>query len=280
MAAPGARRRGRRGRMLAVPPTVDELLRVLRASHDQLVDTAGQLDAAGVAAPSYCSDWNRAQVFSHLGSGAEIGVATLRAALGEGPAPENEKIWDRWNAMSPAEMASGFVEWDGRHIAAMEQLDAGQREALRIPFFLGPIPVDAALTFRLHEHVQHNWDIQVSLDPHATLLPDAVPLLLGLLPTLARFTARPAEVALPDPIRLAIDTTDLDRHYLFTVTGEQAELAEIDAAPADPTGTLTLPAEAFLRLNSGRLDPAHTPAAVRTEGKPTLDDLRNLFPGY
>jgi uncharacterized protein (TIGR03083 family) len=266
--------------MLAVPPTVDELLRVLRTSHNQLAATAAKLDAADVAAPSYCTDWNRAQVLSHLGSGAEIGLATLRAALGAGPAPEPEKIWDRWNALPPEEMARGFVEHDDLHLTAMEQLDAGQRETLRLPFFLGPIPVDAALTFRLHEHVQHNWDVQVSLDPRATLLPDAVPLLLALPPTLARFSARPAQAALPGPIRLAINTTDPERHYLLTVTGDQAELAETDAAPADLTGTLDLPAEAFLRLGSGRLDPDHTPTGVHAEGQTTLDDLRKLFPGY
>jgi uncharacterized protein (TIGR03083 family) len=266
--------------MQRVPPSVEESLQVLRASHNVLADIAKQLDGDAVASGSYCDDWNRGQVFSHLGSGAEIGLGTLRAALGQGEAPENEQIWDRWNAMSPADMAAGFVEWDDRHIATMEQLDAEQRDSVRLPFFIGPLTLAQALVFRLNEHTLHSWDIRVSLDPTATLLPEAVPLMLDLPTTLVRFAARPAEAALPGPVRLAINTTEPEHHYLLSIDGDQATLSTADGTPADATGTVDLPAESFLRLISGRLDPAHTPSTVHSTGFPTLDDLRRLFPGY
>ena len=50
-------------------------------------------------------------------------------------------------------------------------------------------------------------------------------------------------------------------------------------APSEGDGPadLTLPAEAFVRLVYGRLDPDHTPAF---EGDPAdLDTLRRTFPG-
>ena len=50
-------------------------------------------------------------MLSHLGSGSEIGRYPLVAAAGaaEDP-PENQDVWDRWNALAPADQAAGFVE--------------------------------------------------------------------------------------------------------------------------------------------------------------------------
>jgi uncharacterized protein (TIGR03083 family) len=270
-----------------MPPAIGDLLKALRISHDQLADIAGRSDVAALADPSYCRDWNRAQVLSHLGSGAEIGLNTLRAALDEGPEPDREEIWARWNALSPTGMAEAFVESDDRYLAALEGLDPDRRETLLVPFFLGPTPLAGVLTFRLHEHVLHNWDVRVSIDPQATLIPEAVPLMLGLPPAIIRWAARPAEADLSGPVRLAITTTDPQRHYLLTVSGDQAELHDVDPAAADPaagtgdtTGSLDLPAEAFLRLGAGRLTPDHTPPGTAAHGQPSLDQLRSLFPGY
>jgi hypothetical protein len=39
-----------------------------------------------------------------------------RAAHPEG----NQAVWDRWNAMSPAEQAANFVTWEGRLVQALE----------------------------------------------------------------------------------------------------------------------------------------------------------------
>ena len=56
-----------------------------------------------------------------------------------------------------------------------------------------------------------------------------------------------------------------------------------DIDPADPDdsydGSVDLPAEAFLRLVYGRLDPDHTPA-VAESGTRGLADLRAVFPGF
>jgi hypothetical protein len=44
-------------------------------------------------------------------------------------------------------------------------------------------------------------------------------------------------------------------------------------------GEVRIPAEAMLRLAYGRLDPAHTPAAVEADPA-VLDRLRTVFPGF
>jgi hypothetical protein len=61
------------------------------------------------------------------------------------------------------------------------------------------------------------------------------------------------------------------------VIGEKAELAD---RPADADAVLTLPAESWLRLVSGRLAPARTPDGVSVSGAITLEQLRQIFPGY
>jgi uncharacterized protein (TIGR03083 family) len=274
--------------MPTMPPAIDDLLKALRISHDQLAGIAGRLDAAALAAPSYCRDWSRAQVFSHLGSGGEIGLNSLRAALGEAAEADREEIWARWNALPPEGMARGFIEADDRYLTAVEQLDADRQEALLVPFVFGPTPLAGVLTFRLHEHTLHNWDVQVSLDPQASLLPEAVPLLLDLPTATIRWVARPAEADLPGPVRLTVTTTNPQRHYLLTVADDTAELHDTGTGtgtgPGDTTdgatGKLDLPAEAFLRLAAGRLDPDHIPPGTHADGHPTLPQLRTLFPGY
>jgi uncharacterized protein (TIGR03083 family) len=262
-----------------MPPAIGALLTALRASHRQLAGIASQLDGAALTAGSYCRDWNRAQVLSHLGSGAEISLGGLRAGLDGTPEPSRDEIWPRWNALPPEAMASGFVEADDRFLAAVEALDPDRRDSLQVPFFLGPTPLAGVLTFRLFEHTLHNWDIRVTLDPHATLLPEAVALLLDLPPVMIRWAARPADATLPVPSELTVTTTDPHRRYLLTVAADRADL-QADTAAANPTGGLTLSAEAFLRLASGRLDADHTPPGTQLDGQLTLTDLRTLFPGY
>ena len=54
---------------------------------------------------SYCTDWSVAQVLSHLGSGAEIGLMMLPGALGEAEPVSRDAfgpVWDRWDARSQA----------------------------------------------------------------------------------------------------------------------------------------------------------------------------------
>ena len=34
----------------------------------------------------------------------------------------NQAVWDRWNAMAPAEQAANFVAWEERLVGALEAL--------------------------------------------------------------------------------------------------------------------------------------------------------------
>ncbi len=258
-------------------PNFDDVLSALRGSSSDLARIADKLDADAIRQPSYASEWSIAQVYSHIGSGAEIGLATVRAALGEGPPPDNEAIWDRWNEYSPEQMVSESVAADQRYVAFAEAVSPATRESLSVDSYMGPIDLATWLTLRLHEHALHAWDVRVALDPTATLRADAVPILLdGPLLMIGGAMARGDK---PAQGRLGIDVGDPERHLLLSID-DGVELAAVEGDPADRTSRLVIPAEALLRLTAGRLDSDHTPDSVRSEGTPTLDDLRRLFPGY
>ena len=44
--------------------------------------------------------------------------------------------------------------------------------------------------------------------------------------------------------------------------------------------TVRIPAEASARLTAGRLAPEYTPDGTTVDGVISLDDLRNVFPGF
>ncbi|GAB3534964.1 maleylpyruvate isomerase family mycothiol-dependent enzyme [Phytohabitans suffuscus] len=259
----------------------DTVIAALRAGHDTLASFVSGLGDGDLAGPSGASEWDISQVLSHLGSGAEINLATLQAALDGHPNPGrdfNLSVWDRWNAMSRRDRADGFLRSNEAATARYESLDAATREALRVDLGFLPVPVDVATAarMRLSELALHSWDVRVGSDPHATLAPDATAALLEAASGMLAWTSRPEALGGREAV-LRVTTTDPDS----TFTLHLAEPVSVDpAAPQTPDGTITLPAEAWLRLVAGRLAPRHTPPTVTTTGTADLDLLRDVFPGY
>lgn len=249
------------------------VIAALRASHDRVAGLAASLAAGQETAQAYPTEWSIAQVFSHIGSGAEIFDLNLTAGLTAAPAPgreANPPIWDRWNAKAPADQVRDGVAADGALVGKLEALTPQQRVELRFPSFLGPVDVDQGVRLRLNEHTVHSWDIAVALDPAATLAPEPLPYVLDGLARVAGWTGKPH--GLETTVR--VTTIDPTRAFTLAFTGEKVTLAEDGGEGA---GSLVLPAEAFIRLVYGRLDPAHTPelAVVGID----LDDLRRAFAG-
>jgi hypothetical protein len=130
-------------------------------------------------------------------------------------------------------------------------------------------------SLRTPEHIVHTWDVEVALDPSATLNPAGVPLIASVL---AQRAGRFAKTA-PVPFALVVRT--LDPALAWSITADDAvQLTEGPDAAAASGGQLELPTEAFIRLLFGRLDDNHTPADVALSGGVTLDQLRETFPGF
>src|SRR3954453_21068168 len=189
----------------------DETIKALRSGHDDLAALVRGFTADDLARPSGASKWDVSQVLSHLGSGAEISLASLEGALeGTGtPGGEfNQSVWARWDAMSREERAENFLTADAALVARYEGLDAQTRQNLRIDIGFLPAPVDVAGAggLRLTEVTYHVWDVKVAFDPAATLASEGVPLLFDQVGMLIRFLGRPAELD-GRPVRVAARTT-------------------------------------------------------------------------
>jgi len=251
----------------------------LRSSHDRLAGLAGPLSAEQVRGPSYCRDWTIAQVLSHLGSGADIGLLMLPGALGEGEPVTPEAfgpVWDAWNAKTPDAQAADALAADDAHVTALEQLTDAQLGAISMSFFGMELDAVGLVRLRLGEHVLHTWDVAVALDPAATVPPGAVDLLTD---NVAEFLAPRLGKAPAAPFAVRITTTAPDRDYLLAT----ADAVQMTPWPEGSTGTLArpvaMPSEALLRLAYGRLDPEHTPAGVSGDAT-DLARLREIFPGF
>ncbi|QFY07734.1 maleylpyruvate isomerase family mycothiol-dependent enzyme [Nonomuraea phyllanthi] len=259
----------------------DAVIAALRIEHDRLAGLVPTLTDEQLAGPSGAAEWDLSQVLSHLGSGAEISRGTLQAALDDRPAPGRdswESVWDRWNAMGRRERADGFLKADESLIELYESLDAKTRETLHVDLGFMPEPVDVAAAgrLRLNELALHSWDVRVAFDEHATLTPESTGQLLPGLSGMLGWIGKPDRLdGRTGVVRVA---TSAPASVFALRLGDPVSVDH--DVPAEPDGTLTLPAEAWVRLVSGRLGPRHTPAAVTTTGAVDLDVLRAVFPGY
>jgi len=259
----------------------DRVIAVLHAAADQLEPLVRGLTPEQLTAPSAASEWDVSQVLGHLGSGAVITIAGLRAALDGKPNPgldANRLVWAVWDAMSPAERAAGYLDANADLLAAYDALDAGTRRDLRIDLGFLPEPVDvaAAARFRLNEFALHSWDVRVALDPAATVHPDAVPELLDVEAFLLGFLARPAVLDGRD-LALAVTLREPDRSFGLLLGASGASVGPV---PEHADGTVTATAESWLRLVTGRLAPERGPSDVDVTGDVALETLRQVFPGF
>lgn len=255
-------------------PLVDRVLAALHANHQALAALVPTLSQENLGDPSGATEWSIAQTLSHIGSGAEISRHPIATAAGERVAAEdNQTIWARWNASSPADQAAAFVKHDAAYLDTIEALSTEQRHHLMIDlgFLPEPVPLVVALGMRLNEVANHAWDVRVGVDPSATVDPGSAELLIelfsGPLAFLLRFSAKADEI---------------EREVRMAIPGGAVEITDavrVSDSLDEPTATFEGPAEAVVRLLSGRLSPEHA-AGVRVTGNVTLDELRRVFPGY
>ncbi len=257
----------------------DRTILALRAEYDRLAATVAGATDQQLTQQSGAAEWTVADALSHLGSGAEIALATLRAGQGAGPAPDedfNHAVWDRWNAAAPRDQLTAAIEQNAALLTAFEALTAEERGSAEVPVSYQPTPlaVGTYAALRLNETAQHGWDVRVGLDPAAAIGPDSAPVLFEHFATDLSFMLGFVSKAdqLSEPVVLDIDGTGFGLLVNDTVG--------VTASVENPTATFAGPFEAALRLVAGRLAPRHTPDAVAVTGNVTLDELRRVFPGY
>ena len=256
--------------------TARDVLALLHSSHDRLAAALDGISDGDTRAQSYDDDWNVGQVASHLGSGAEVFQLFLAAGLKGTPVPgaeEMQPIWDGWNAKEPGAQASDAVVADADLLDRLDAMSDAEGEAWRLDPYGEVRDLANLLRLRLSEHFLHTWDIVVSFDPGATLPDDAMGVVLDSVAMIAGYTGRKQD----EPHSIEVRTTSPERAFHLDLGPGGVELSpsyDDTAASAE----LALPAEAFVRLVYGRLDPDHTPDSVSATGV-DLDLLRGTFPG-
>ncbi|MCU1455682.1 MAG: hypothetical protein JWN46_3828 [Acidimicrobiales bacterium] len=256
------------------------LLAALRASSDRLSALVGRLTPEQLRSGSYASEWTIADVLSHLGSGGEIMRRRLEAVLAgdaEAGADIAPEVWDAWNAKSPDDQATDALTADRAAVEQIEALTEDEQQRVAMPMGPTTLGFPQLLQLRLAEHVLHTWDIAVTLDPADTVPAAAAGPLLDLLPMIAGWAGKPTGSTMDVHVRTSEPTRDL----LVTLGAQGVTIADDPGREETAAPDLELPAEAFLRLVYGRLDPTHSPIAdTHGVGGSALDELRRAFPGF
>jgi hypothetical protein len=171
------------------------------------------------------------------------------------------------------EQVTEAVRADTALVEAYEGYGDEELAAARVLLF-GMLDLDghSLARFRLPELAIHTWDVAVTVDPAARVLPDAVELILDDLPGRMGWLGKPQGRSWS----IIVETTGPARTFALT-SGEAVTLAPGGGEADD--GVLRLPAEAFLRLTYGRLDDANLDGTDAGDSQVTLDELRATFPG-
>ena len=246
-------------------------LEVLATSARHLRDIVERLGPSQLDAPAYPAEWTVADVLSHLGSGAVVLQRFLEDTLAgsETPADFAPSVWAEWDKKSSPIKATDSLLADKALLQRLGSLT--DEERARFHFVMGPLSEDFSgfVCLRLNEHSLHTWDIEVTMAPRATLDPGAVALVVDRLETVTRFSGKPVD----RDTRVTVRTNEPRRDFSITLGPDSVSLT-----PSTTGGKpdLELPAEAFIRLVYGRLDPNNTPPV---DGIIDLNTLRHAFPG-
>ena len=256
---------------MATKTDADAHADALRSSVTRLRDLASTISEAELTGRAYPTEWSIAQVLSHLGSGAVIMQRRLEDTLAGQATPDDYPpgVWDTWNAKTPVEQRDDALAADTALLARIEAVTPEERSTSA--FAVGPMTVGFTefVGLRLNEHAFHTWDIEVAIDPAATIPRQVAELVVDNLELIARYTGKPTG----DTTTITVATTDPQRSFTVDLKPDSVTFgAGAAAVPAD----VELPAEAFARLVYGRLDPEHTPPG---DHGPALDTLRRVFPG-
>jgi uncharacterized protein (TIGR03083 family) len=250
---------------------MNETEHAMETSAAHLRGRVEDLDAVQLTRQAYPTKWTIADVLSHLGSGAVIMRRRIEAEVDHEPVPDgfNQSVWDEWNAKDPSTKAADSLVADRQLLDRVGALTDEQRNEFHAA--IGPMSVDFThfLGLRLNEHTLHTWDIEVVFDPAATLQDEATTVVIDNLEVIGRFGGKPDGIERT----VTVKTTAPERAYLITTTADSVSLEPTTSAKAPD---IELPAEAFIRLVYGRLDPEHTPEGTEIA---VVESLRKVFRG-
>jgi uncharacterized protein (TIGR03083 family) len=253
---------------------MSDAIAALQASVERLAALVAPLDDDAIVAQAHPTEWTIAHVLSHLGSGAVIFSRRISDGLAgvETPDEFNPSVWAEWDAKSPRAQVDDALVVDAAFAAQLAAVSQADRDRFRTSFGPMTIGFDQAVGMRLSEHLLHEWDVRVTLDPTATLAPDGAARVIGSVGAIAAFAGKPDGAS----ETVVISTTEPSGQWAVTTTPDGISFDRIDTWDEVH---VTMPTEALVRMIYGRLAPEHTPDSVEGDAD-TLHRLRALFPGF
>ncbi len=249
-----------------------ESLKALHNSVAHLGEVIEKIEPDKYTDSAYPKEWTIADTMSHLGSGAVITSQNFDNILSGAEADPDfsTSTWDEWNAKDPAAQVADALVADAALLDRLQMLDEEGRD--KFEFSMGPVKFDfdGFVSLRLNEQALHTWDIEVTTNGSATVPEDAAAVMVDHVAMFVGFSGKTNGVAHD----VHVKTVNPDREYVLAF-GEDSVSMSVNEHGGNVD--LELPAEAFVRLVGGRLDPKHTPRNVTGEH---LDELRQAFPGY
>jgi uncharacterized protein (TIGR03083 family) len=249
-----------------------ESLKALHASVAHLAEVIEKIEPENYTKRAYPAKWSIADTMSHIGSGAVIMSENFdHVVSGEDADPDfNATVWDEWNAKEPSAQVADALVADSALLDRLQMIDEEGRD--KFEFSMGPMKFDfnGFVELRLNEQVLHTWDIEVTTNAGLTLPVDATAVMVDNLAMFVGFSGK-ASGEVKD---VHVNTVDPERAFVLSFAETSLSLT---ANELGGNVDLELPAEAFVRLVSGRLDSKHTPHGLVS---PLLDELRQAFPGY
>jgi uncharacterized protein (TIGR03083 family) len=264
------------GVAVSTPPlTPRDYVNVARASYERLVGLVQRLDFDKLTSPSYDSEWSIGQVLSHLGSQAQIFELLVTAHQAGDAAPGSDvfrEIWADWDSRDPLAWRADCLAVNDKALQRFESMTDFEMSTFRVELFRMDLDFIGLMSMRINELATHTWDVDVALNQSATILPAAVGIIADGLPALAGRIGK----AQSESYRVRVQAVEPNRDVVISV-GESVSIDPVTQGDVHD-GVIEMPAEAYVRLVFGRLDPAHTPPVTQS-GSRGLDDLRKVFVG-
>ncbi len=258
--------KGQKGANMDSP---EDTVQLVIAESERLIQYLHALPTEAWRTPSACGRWEVRDVVAHLtGQGQVYADSIVRSLQGDALTPEDRPAAGTATAASFAEASAQRTiarreQWGDQVLSEFINTNAqlnqrlanlGPQDWEKTHFFnsLGMAPLRFRPALRLFELVLHGWDIRSRLESDVHLLPESLPVLLGLVRgPFTRWLFRPSP-RLPAPIR-----------YRFVLTAAEAYDTDIviegDTASIEPLGsgvatvTCRCDAETFVLIMSGRL---------------------------
>jgi uncharacterized protein (TIGR03083 family) len=267
-------------------PTFQAVVGALKREYTTLVNDIDAQPASFIEQDSFCANWKNYQVVSHLASGSELFQKSLETALDgrEAVGDETRKaVWGYFDGLAPQAVYPEFKDRLGKLFAYLDALPADKHDAI-VPTFAGVLPLPKALLTRLNEVALHVWDIQVKQDPSLKLSPDSAGLLLPMVVDRLPNRAKKDGLDKLGGKSIAFDIEGGASQFTLRPGEERGSVEH--GLSSDAAVTVTMSAEAFERLVSGRLPIEQAVAS----GQATLSGsdgntqvasaLNEIFPGY